>query len=90
MISIVIEGLQGKIELIITRADLSKQSIRKVVAPYRVFKRYIASMNKEEFPNMRNQERQMIVKDKWHSLPEFEKTFFVAQARLEEERLYFT
>lgn len=32
----------------------------------------------------------MIVKDKWHSLPEFEKTFFVAQARLEEERLYFT
>lgn len=54
MVSIVIEGLQGKIESIITRADLSKQSIRKVVAPYRVFKRYIASMNKEEFPNMRN------------------------------------
>ena len=35
---------------------------------------------------MRSQERQMIVKEKWHRLPEHERSLFVVKARLEEER----
>ena len=38
---------------------------------------------------MKSQERQMIVRAKWASLPEGEKTLTVVKARFEEENLYF-
>lgn len=41
---------------------------------------------KAEFPNMRSQERQMIVKERWKKLTDNEKVLFVVKARLEEEK----
>jgi hypothetical protein len=45
---------------------------------------------KGEFPNMKSQERQMIVKDRWRKLSEKEKVIFVIKARIEEEKLNYS
>ena len=57
--------------------------------PFRVFKRDQAASVKAEFPNMKSQERQMIVKARWADLPEGEKTLNVVKARFLEETLCF-
>jgi hypothetical protein len=54
-----------------------------------MFKKEVAASMKLEFPNMKSQERQMIVKDRWRSLHEDDKVIFVVKARVEEIRLQY-
>ena len=79
------ESIREEIDLIIARSDLEAFAVKKKISPFRVFKREIASLTKLEFPNMRSQERQLIVKAKWQGISDSEKLLFVVKARLEEE-----
>ncbi|CDW79511.1 UNKNOWN [Stylonychia lemnae] len=83
------ENLREKIDEIINRADIS-QIVKKKISPYRVYKKESASAIKAEFPNMRSQERQMIVKERWRQLTDQQKVLYVVKARLEEEKLAYT
>jgi hypothetical protein len=62
---------------------------RKKVSAYRVYKRETAPRFKAEYPEMKNSERQMIVREKWKALGEKEKLIFVTMAKIEEESLYY-
>ena len=59
--------MREQIDEIINRADFSK-IVKKKISPYRVYKKENAADIKLEFPNMRSQERQMIVKERWRQL----------------------
>eukprot|EP00347_Sterkiella_histriomuscorum_P000965 403373850 len=82
------EQIRSEIDEIIERADISR-IVRKKISPYRIFKKELAPNIKLEFPNMRSQERQMIVKDRWRKLPDSDKLIFVIKARIEEERHHY-
>jgi len=63
--------------------------VKKKISPYRVYKKENAPAIKLEFPNMRSQERQMIVKERWRQLTDEQKVIYVVKARVEEERLHY-
>ena len=82
------EAIREQIDEIQNRANFAS-IVKKKVSPYRVFKKEIAAQIKSEFPNMRSQERQMIVKERWRYLSEAEKVLFVVKARIEEEKQHY-
>lgn len=51
-----------------------------------MFKRETASSFKADYPNMKNSERQVIVKEHWKHMGEKDKAVFVYLARVEEEK----
>ncbi len=44
---------------------------------------------KLEFPNMLNEERQIIIKEKWKRIADHERGMYIVLARLEEEKAHF-
>ncbi len=82
------ESIHDRIDEIKARGDMSTLK-SKFISPYRVFKRDTAAAIKEEFPNMKSQERQVITKLRWKSLTDKEKALFVAKARIEEAKLHY-
>ena len=83
------EEINKEIDSIYEKADMNVQAKRKKVSAYRVFKRETAPQFKHQYPNMKNSERQMIVKEQWRLLGEKEKAVFVYLARLQEERDHY-
>jgi hypothetical protein len=71
------------------KVSVENSASLKRVSPYRVFKREMAANAKLEYPNMRNEERQIIIKEKWRRVNDHERGMFVAMARLEEEKSYY-
>ena len=71
------------------KGSIEASCVWKRVSPFRIFKRHVAAETKIEYPNMRNEERQIIIKEKWRKIDEHEKGMFVALARLEEEKSHY-
>ncbi len=71
------------------KGSIDENCSKKKFCSFRVFKREIAEQTKREFPNMRNHERSMIIKEKWKKLNNHERGMFVHKSRLEEEKDYF-
>jgi hypothetical protein len=71
------------------KASVENSAARKKVSPYKVFKRERAAEAKLEYPNMSNEERQIIIKGEWNGINVHERGMFVAKARLEEEKTYY-
>lgn len=74
---------------LLKKASVENSAAWKRVSPYRVFKREMAGEAKLEYPNMRNEERQVIIKEKWRRINDHERGMFVEMARLEEEKSYY-
>lgn len=80
--------LLEKIKEIYDKGDMTLHARRKKISAYRVYKRETAAYYKSEYPNMKNSERQMIVKSMWQKLEDDEKLFYVVKARIEEEECF--
>ena len=55
------------------------------MSPYRVYKRETASLIKQEFPHMSNEERAQIVRERWRCISDSLKVVYVTLARFEQE-----
>ena len=84
-----IDTLNSARDELMKKVSVENSATWKRVSPYRVFKREMAADAKLEYPNMRNEERQIIIKEKWRRVNDHERGMFVAMARLEEEKSYY-
>jgi len=84
-----IDALTSARDELMRKASVENSATRKKVSPYKVFKRERAAEAKLEYPNMSNEERQIIIKGEWHGTNVHERGMFVAKARLEEEKSYY-
>ncbi len=65
------------------KGDIAKRCALKKISPYRVYKRESAALIKSEFPNMSNEERAQIVRERWRTISDSLKCVYVSLARFE-------
>ena len=80
------EALETEQKELLKKGDMKVRCPVKKISPYRVYKRESAALIKAEFPNMSNEERAQIVRERWRAITDSLKCVYVSLARFEQER----
>ena len=79
------ENLEQQRQELLLKGDMAKRCPLKKISPYRVYKRESAPHIKAEYPNMSNEERAQIVRQRWQTISDSLKCVYVTLARFEQE-----
>jgi hypothetical protein len=79
------ECLEQQRQELLLKGDMAKRCPLKKISPYRVYKRESAPHIKAEYPNMSNEERAQIVRQRWQTISDSLKCVYVTLARFEQE-----